>query len=62
VHTRSTGQIIDTIPGSFHIFMMERDNNKHQNLSFASLNIYSIIHPKNAKDILLSHRFNMKHF
>jgi hypothetical protein len=61
VHTRSTGQIIDTIPGSFHIFI-ERDNNKHKNLSFASLNINSIIHPKNARDILLSHRFNMKHF
>jgi len=28
VHTRSTGQIIDTIPGSFHIFMRERDNKK----------------------------------
>jgi hypothetical protein len=60
VHT--CRQTIDTIQGSFHIFMRERENNKHKNVSFASLHIYNIIHPKNAKDILLSHRFNMKHF
>jgi hypothetical protein len=61
VHTRSTGKIIDTIRGSFHIFIRERDNNKHQNVSFVSLYIYNIIHPKNANDILLSHRFNMQY-
>jgi hypothetical protein len=42
--------------------MLERDNNKHQNVGFASVHIHNINHPKNAKDILLSHRFNMKHF
>ena len=62
MHKRSTGQIIDTIPGSFHIFMRKRDNNKHQKVTFTSLHIHNIIHPKNAKDILLSHRFNLKHF
>ena len=49
---RSTGQIIYTIPGSFHIFMRERDNNTHHNVSCASFHIHNS--PKYAKDIHLS--------
>ena len=47
---RNTGQVLDTIPGSFGIFMRERDNI----IMLVLLLRIFIIYPTNAKDIHIS--------